>query len=376
MAIIKGKTETTTTTAKFDWKSITHLTVPPPNQHYNHQYFNLDLGALNLKPVDYTYVVPPPSMWDSLDSAIAIATKPKPEKTSDTIEKTLGQQYKYDKLSNYVGLEGKIPIRAGTTFIGVEVELEKVKYKDIPSGVWKIHEEGSLKVNGQEFVTIPIQFKYLEVEIKRLFKGITSCDPSIRCSTHVHINARDFTLKELTAFIILYMIFEKSMFNFSGSRVKSNFCVPLYAACDSIRPLVSKLKDDVLHKVWYKYLAFNLCPIWGQDGSKKIGTVEFRHMVGTTDVKYILNWINLIVSLKISAKKMPLPILYEYLETMNTTSGYTWLAQAVFKDFSELITAQPTFKSDVEFCITSTKNMFIKKKEAAERMSIIIKKGK
>jgi len=306
------------------------------------------------------------------DSPTSKNTKEK--KIGDPHKTTVSNLYRYHGLSKYQGLGGKTPVRADTTFVGVEVELEKVTIHSMPSGTWKMTEDGSLKIQGMEFVTIPIQFKYLEVELERLFAGISG-EPSTRCSIHVHINARDFTITELKNFILLYLIFERGFYNFSGNRRDNNFCIPLSYYPYVVKHFLSQLDKGIFYPKWYKYYGFNLAPLFGGDSSDSIGTIEFRHMKGTKDVAYILNWINLIVSLKISAKKMKTSEILEYINSMNTTSGYYWLAETVFKDYSPLLTKQPTFKTDVEHCITMAKTILLpqygQQPEQEEEISII-----
>jgi hypothetical protein len=282
-------------------------------------------------------------------------------KTKGGLQQIVGKFYKYKPLLKYEGIEGLTPVRAGTTFVGIEIELEKVNLGSPILGVWDEVEDNSLKDNGVEFVAKPIQFKYLEVELARLFSGIKSCKASQRCSVHVHINARDFTLEELKTFIALYMIFEQSLYNYSGGREDNNFCVPLRYYPKLVKEFVGMLDCGIIHPQWYKYYGFNLSPIFGGESSM-IGTIEFRHMAGTTNIKHMINWINLIVSLKISAKKMSSAEIETHIKTMNTTSGYYWLAREVFKEYSGLITEQPTFKQDVELCIAGSKQVFLSNK--------------
>lgn len=300
----------------------------------------------------------------------------KPKKNNPiNVNRVIGKIFKYKPLFKYVGFEGNKKIRAGTTFVGVEVELEQVKIKSDILGTWNVIEDNSLKDYGKEFVTIPIQFKYLEVELKRLFSGLSHYHASDRCSVHVHLNARDFTTEELKTFIALYMIFEKSLYNFSGNRWNNNFCVPLAFYPRPVTDMLRSLSDGFVDSKWYKYFGFNMSPIFGGESSK-IGTIEFRHMKGTTDPDYIIDWVNLIVSLKITAKKMNYNVLMEHLRTMNTTSGYYWLADHTFKDFKEHIVNQPTFKHDVEFCIATTKAVFLEHTNKQEEViKIITKEG-
>lgn len=291
--------------------------------------------------------------------------------------KHLSDFFQYKKLSKYEGLYGKLPCRAPTTYIGVEIELEKVsnQVEFVPSS-FNMLDDGSLKEQGKEFVTVPIKFQYLEQELIRLNKSLKKFSLSSRCSVHVHMNARDFTLEELEVFIMLYCIFEKSLFNLSGNRWKNNFCVPLYSYYSAVSKFLARIHiKDVSSISWYKYFALNLSPIFGGESKHKLGTIEFRHMEATMDVERIINWINFIVSLKISAKNIKKIELLSMIKHLNTSSEYKVLARSVFKTWSDQILDQPTFKDDVESCITSLKNVcydagYFKSSEIASKTEI------
>lgn len=277
-----------------------------------------------------------------------------------TTPKKMSEVYDYPQLSKYEGLRGKLECRAPTTYVGVEIELEKVKMiTNVPSSI-RMTGDGSLKLDGKEFITVPIRFCYLEQELGRLFGGMKPPHISSRCSIHVHLNARDFTQRELFNFLLLYLIFERSFFRFSGGRLNNIFCTPLYSWPENLSLQLNKLlrEGSVRYMSWFKYYALNLCPIWGQgDESSRIGTVEFRHMAGTTNVEHIIEWINLIVSLKISAKKMGTDALIESLKDMNTISSYHQLAKEVFKKWAIHITDQKTFQQDVEHGVLVAKTV-------------------
>jgi len=272
----------------------------------------------------------------------------------------LTSYYQYPKLSKYEGLVGKIECRAPTTFVGIEVELEGIKTKEIttiPSS-FKMEPDGSLKLKGMEFISVPIRFIYLESELVRLFGVIKNPTISSRCSIHIHMNARDFSEEELYRFMILYLIFERSLFRFSGGRNENIFCHPVYSYLGKLKDEINKLQTvgNIVYLHWNKYIALNICPLWGGDcgASKKIGTIEFRHMSGTTDIERIIHWINLIVSLKISAKKFKLPEIKELVSNMTEEAHYRWLAEQVFKDWADLLDT-PEFASDVAEGILAAK---------------------
>ena len=293
-------------------------------------------------------------------------------------EKKMSKYYPYKSLSRYEGLYGEFPCRAPTTYVGVEIELEKVKViSSLPSSV-SITNDGSLKLDGKEFITVPIHFCYLEQELRRLFCAIKPPHVSQRCSIHVHLNARDFTHHELYRFVLLYLIFERSLFNFSGGRDNNIFCTPLYSYMPHVKKEVSKLvagEGGIQYMSWHKYFALNLCPIWGGDEGKVLGTVEFRHMAGTIDTERIIEWINLIVSLKISAKKFGTDELLEHIKVMNTSSGYNWLVREVFREWCKHIVWQPTFKKDVEAGILAAKQLAFQQRVEEDAVEIAINNG-
>jgi len=297
-------------------------------------------------------------------SAAAEAAKPKKEGV--IADHKMSEIYAYESLSKYEGLRGSLVIRAPTTYVGVEIELEKVKLNSNVPSSFEIKHDGSLKLDGREFVTVPIRVCYLEQELRRLFACMPPPLVSPRCSIHVHLNARDFTSQELYRFLLLYLIFERSLFNFSGGRLNSIFCSPLHEDIGRVKGEINKLyaQDGVRLMGWSKYFALNIEPLWGVPmESAKIGTVEFRHMAGTTDVEHIIEWINLIVGLKISAKKMDTQELVKSLNKMNTISSYNHLVTEVFKDWAAHLLSQPTFKEDVEHGVLMAK------------MTLPIKKG-
>ncbi|UOF80616.1 putative amidoligase enzyme [Caudoviricetes sp.] len=283
----------------------------------------------------------------------------------------IGDLFSYKRLSKYEGLLGKKEVRAPTTFVGVEVELEKVEYKrNPPASCWTDTDDGSLKEKGREFVSIPIPVKYLEVELLKLLDSLFFCQTSTRCSIHVHLNVRDFTLQELEKFLILYLIFERSLYRFSGDRWNNNFCVPLRFYPLYISNMFFCLKRNELSQEWLKYHGLNLSPIFGGE-STKLGTIEFRQMEGTIDVDRIMDWVNLIVSLKISAKAFKYEDLVNEISLMNTTSSYHMLAEKTFKFCNELITKQPTFKEDIESSISFLKLVY-QKEEKKEDFEVLI----
>jgi len=273
----------------------------------------------------------------------------------DVTKMIINDMFTYNKLKPYIGLKGAIKTPHPETLIGIEIELELVTYKSIPA-TFAVTEDHSLKLQGCEFVSIPLEIRYAEIELTRLFKSfITPPSPSNRCSIHVHLNVRDLTVDELNSLLAFYIIYEKTLFKLSGNRWKSNYCTPISNNPDMI---ITQLKYPF--DQWLKYSALNLCPIFGGE-SKKFGTIEFRHMKGTTSVEEILQWCNIISCFKYAAKKFNINTVIKLLETLNTSSEYWGLTRDIFGELAELMINLPNFKEDVESGVSKAKFCFLNK---------------
>ena len=77
-------------------------------------------------------------------------------------------------------------------------------------------------------------------------------------------------------------------------------------------------------EVWQKYSGLNLRPI------ASLGTVEYRHLRGNRDVDYILNWIDIILSIHKTASLISFNDLFRLIRTLNTTSAYIEFMEYVF----------------------------------------------
>ena len=262
----------------------------------------------------------------------------------------LHEVFTYSKLQLIKGkpTQGKI---AGSELLGIEIEGEDVICDLAGINSFKGVGDGSLR-NGLEFVSVPIKLDYLEYELTKLAMAVDTIKFTERCSVHVHLNVRDLEEEELHKLLILYSIYEKSLFSVSGNRQNNIYTIPILG--DS-----HLLKEFILrpYSGWNKYSALNLLPIWGHtgQGTARLGTIEFRHHEGTLETRQLLNWCNLIVSLKVFAKRTTLAYLEALLLDTNTTSSYITLTEDVFTDWAPLITNKPTFKADIESSITRTK---------------------
>jgi hypothetical protein len=244
------------------------------------------------------------------------------------------------------------------THVGIEVEVEGILTRDrvgairddsktIVGYLWSNTEDGSLRNNGREFVSIPVVgdgIVYAVDKLETYLNKNKSCvghEFSERTSVHIHVNARDMTLEQLANFILLYTAVEPVLYNFcGGNRHKNIFCVPLNQTSEDLslysfynkvkaQDRASSILDSLRH--WKKYCGFNVRPLFSY------GTIEFRHMVGTMNTEKLLIWIDMILKLKKYAMNSNFTSLYEELPLLNTTSEYSRLIYDIFGTYSEYL---------------------------------------
>jgi hypothetical protein len=183
--------------------------------------------------------------------------------------------------------------------VGCEFEIEDIKnIGNIPEDI-EVANDHSLRNNGKEFKTPPVNKERAVELFCRLQNGLTlGKEPfSERTSIHVHVNARNLELGQLRQLILTYALFEPLYFDYVGdARKNSIFCVPLNY---TYIPNNYKLDVPQLRQKWHKYTAFNITPLNGDgaQGISALGTVEFRHLYGTRDKSVFVTWLTAIEDL-------------------------------------------------------------------------------
>lgn len=134
-------------------------------------------------------------------------------------------------------------------------------------------------------------------------------DYSNRTSVHVHIDIRDMSVDQLFNMLYFYIYCEKAIFNYVGEgREENNYCIPWWKTEElktHLYNIYQALEEDnsdqiqyILNEQMNKYSALNLRAI------TRFGSVEFRHHYGTHDKHRILEWINILMSLKKQAMEV------------------------------------------------------------------------
>lgn len=226
------------------------------------------------------------------------------------------------------------------TYIGIEIELENIK-KTLPERLghyWNTKGDGSLRNNGIEFVSLALRGDAVTYGLESIYEFLNAqrAVASARTSVHVHVNMQDQNLEQLIAHVYTYMIFERVLYDFIGNdRDQNNFCIPLYsypATWDLISSL--SMGGPSVHAVashWLKYSGFNIKPLCS------FGTIEYRHFSGSTDAAKVIQWINMILSIKKFSSETTLESIKH---SIATRSAYS-ITNLVFNDLAMLFQDKP-----------------------------------
>lgn len=195
--------------------------------------------------------------------------------------------------------------------IGIEIETEG---RNLPrDGItgWVIHTDGSLRGESAEYVfrqpeargLVPTRLATLSGRIRELGSIVND---SYRTSVHVHLNARNMLLKQVYNQVLLYIIFEDVLAEIAGKdRIGNLFCLRAKDAeffLEQLRAAMSSDNIGILNHDNLRYSAVNPRALFVH------GSLEFRSFRGTTDIRLIQQWVDLLFAIKDAAVRFANPI--------------------------------------------------------------------
>jgi len=196
--------------------------------------------------------------------------------------------------------------------VGIEIECEGNSFrKDSISPPWKYVKDGSLRGqdNAEYILKRPILFSEVPAAIDTLWEMFgrhgTVLAESNRTSVHVHLNAQNFHMNRLCAFISIYFIVEDLLTQWCGDhRVGNLFCLRAKDAPG----IVSKIKDFLIHEGRNGGLSEGL-HYGGLNAHAlaKFGSIEIRALRGVTDPKIIVDWVSILERIYKVSEEFPDP---------------------------------------------------------------------
>jgi len=235
------------------------------------------------------------------------------------------------------------------TFVGLEVEVEGMiaaVHEHSLKPLWRIVPDGSLRNNGVEFVSSPIRGNAIPAALIQLSEYLNTVQTkhnfSTRTSVHAHINMRTATAEHLMNLLMVYLVFEPTLYaavfnTLQKKRDDNIFCLPLGHSLRllDLQGIFSQWESgnleiiSLIPDLWKKYTGLNLTPLKG------FGTIEFRQLGGTANVPKIIEWLNLILSIKDYAITHSYEDIQSRILELNTTSMYDVFTRDVFGKYAQ-----------------------------------------
>lgn len=199
--------------------------------------------------------------------------------------------------------------------IGLEFEVEHAERFDPaqPKGAeitryFSNHTDGSLRDNGTEFVLRePLYGEDLLDAVRSIREGykLFKFTSSYRTSMHVHVDMERASYPDqILNLAFAYAVAEPLIYKFIGnSRDACNYCLPwyrhdqhFYTFLDAVHSLNGHTNNQVVTQMRrlkeYKYSGLNFFSLGD------FGTVEFRHAPVDMSYEKVIEWINIIQSLR------------------------------------------------------------------------------
>lgn len=230
---------------------------------------------------------------------------------------------------------------------GVEIEVEGTNLPDRIEG-WSTTEDGSLRGDESYEYVMP-----KPLDLKGVRKALNALEvafetnksevfESVRTGVHVHVNAQDFTIKQLFTFSTCYYLLEDLLIRWCGEYREGNlFCLRtkdaeyvLFALIDAIQNKNMKYLSS--ENIRYASMNFN--------SLFKYGSLEFRAMRGTRDLDAIYQWTEILSELRENFTKFKDPA--EVIMSMSG-EGEDLFLRKILPTTYHLFTDHPNYSLDI-----------------------------
>lgn len=200
--------------------------------------------------------------------------------------------------------------------VGVEIELEGYSREELRAHedrgypFWAVKEDGSLRRGIELALHEPLMGRQLMDAVDYFYASFTHMNPSPRTSIHVHINMRQDTdtVESLQNLTTLYYMWEDAFFRFADeSRKWCSYCNPLEDnPPEFIVDLVQGANSRTLHNSLTRLASRNTNRYYGFNAAalRRYGTIEFRHMPLTPDKQRLIQWMSMLMELKLAANTL------------------------------------------------------------------------
>lgn len=202
--------------------------------------------------------------------------------------------------------DGSLTVPIG---VGVEVELENVvRNREAERGIWTVHEDGSLRNEGLEFVfAAPLKGEDALTELERLPSLLVTAQTTPRTSVHIHTDMSWSTTEHAQAVVALVYLIENALFEYSN--VDRKWCGYSMALETMPEQRLQKMFSSDERMVSSSFL----------DGRReeryyglnthalgKYGTLEWRYFPGTYNPEQLKEWIQLVSQLVYNTRTLKL----------------------------------------------------------------------
>jgi len=133
----------------------------------------------------------------------------------------------------------------------------------------------------------------MTLQLLYLYKELdsTTARPSLRTSTHVHVNVQPRTLEELRIIVGFSILAEPLLMSFAGETREENiYCVPFYRTPSEVDTIAAAVNTQTFEHLGNtcKYSGLYLAPVL------RFGTIEYRHAPFWTDRITLEKWLDII----------------------------------------------------------------------------------